>query len=134
MPPRSTILVLLAGLVSCLAVGVTVGTLAQDVFPDYGGPIILVGILVPGLLLGVLAGRFLIGKDQRVQYTARLRKSEPLLCLICGFSVLGMWLSSFGGVVAIIGFVITVSGLCVLGWMMLRAIPPRGGNDLGRDI
>jgi hypothetical protein len=97
MPLRSTILLMLGGLVFCLAVGVVVGTLAQETFPQYAGPIVLAGILVPGIVLGVLAPRFLIGKYRRAQFAARFRESQRLFCVLCGIAVLGQCLNIFGG-------------------------------------
>jgi hypothetical protein len=134
MPLRSIILLLLGVLVYCAAVGVVVGTLAQDRFPQYGGPILLAGILVAGLVLGLLAPRLLIGKSRRAQFAARFRESQRVFCLLCGIVALGQCLLLFGGVVEIIAYVITAGGLCALLWLVLRAIPPREFNDLGRGI
>lgn len=136
MPRRSTILVLLAGLAYCLALGAVVSFLAQD-FPNYGILILLAGILVPGLLLGVTAGRVLVGKNRRVEYAARLQKSRRSSSVACATTVLGLVLMNFKGIAEIIGMVVTVGSICVWSWILLRAIPSRhrcGEDHLGEGI
>ena len=125
MSRRSIILLLLAGLIFCMALGAVVSFLAQDIFPNYGLPILLAGILVPGLLLGVMGGRVLVGKSRRVEYTARLQKSQRSFGIACGPTVLGLVLMNLKGIAEIIGMVVTVGSLCVWGWVLLRAIPSR---------
>ena len=107
----------------CLAYAAIVAILAQDIYPRWAGPILLVGVLPVGLGGWVLA-RMLIG-SRRAESRARFRSFErPFAWLIVAESLAffipaeeGFWGYLRLAILGVIG--------CGMGWLALRATPPR---------
>jgi hypothetical protein len=117
---RSLVLSFLAVSV-CLAVAWPVAEIA-DRFPDWAGPAVLVGVLVPGLLLGLLGGRWLL-RNRRAGFAARLQQRQVALWA-CVVAAVGTPLTASGhGIVEVLGLVVAAAGLSVALWIVLRAVP-----------
>lgn len=117
-----TVTVLLVAAVAILAVAVAVAAVAER-YPEFAGPVVLAGILIPGLSFGVLGARMLVGK-RRLEFAAKLRASERTICFACLMTGVGVLLSTFGsGAFAVIGVVLSACGLCMVLWLVLRAVP-----------
>jgi hypothetical protein len=119
---RALVLLLLI-LAVCLVAALPVAVLV-DLIPVWGGPVVLVGVLVPGLLLGLLGARWLVG-NRRAEFAARLQQRQAIFTGACAVAGMALCLTAFvdNRVVDVIGFVIATTGLCVAFWVFLRAVP-----------
>ena len=113
----------------CLVVALPVAVLV-DLFPAWVGLLVLVGVLVPGLLLGLLAARWLVG-NRRAEFAARLQQRQAIFTWACAVAAIGgLPLTAFGnGAVEVVGLVIAAAGGCVAFWAVLRAVPERAGRN-----
>ena len=127
MSPRTCLLPILLAATVCGAVAVPVA-LAAERFPNLSGPIVLIGILLPGLFLGVLGARVLV-RDRKVAFTARVRMSERTIWLAIGLASLGSLLSAYAtGIFRILGALLAGVGICITLWTFLRAVPEKPSN------
>ncbi len=122
MRVRSTILWITFIGIICLTASWIIAFLAQDLYPDFAGPIVLVGVLATGLLLFLVVYRMLL-RGRRAEFEPRLRKSEPALYLAIALSSVGCLLMRPGGVLEGIGGLLSVVGLGIALWIVLKSIP-----------
>jgi len=125
---RALVLLLLVVAV-CMVVALPVAVLV-DFLPAWAGLIVLVGVLVPGLLLSLLAARRLVG-NRRAEFAARLQQRQAIITWACAVAAIGGFPGiAFGNRVAeVFGFVIAAAGGCVAFWAVLRAVPePENGG------
>jgi hypothetical protein len=126
---RSLVLLLLA--VAVFMVAALPAAVIAGLYPDWAGPAVLAGTLVPGLLVGLLAARWLVGK-RRAEFVARLRQRQATFVWACVIAANGSSVSAFGhGIFEVVGFAVTAAGLCVALWAVLRAVPEKANTTPG---
>jgi pimeloyl-ACP methyl ester carboxylesterase len=101
-----------------------------ELHPDWVGPAVLVGVPVPRLLLGLLGGRWLLGR-RRAEFAARLQHWQVIIWA-CVVAAIRPSLSAFGnGNLEVLGAVVAAAGLCVVLYAVLRALPENGIRSVG---
>jgi hypothetical protein len=125
---RALVLLLLVMAV-CSVVALPVAVLV-DLFPAWVGLLVLVGVLVPGLLLSLLAARWLVG-NRRAEFAARLQQRQAIIIWACVVAAIGGFPGTVFGnrVVEVVGLVITAAGGCVAFWAVLRAVPEKADRN-----
>jgi len=127
MTPFRSLIISLLTVSVCGAVAWPVAEIAER-YPDWAGPAVLVGVLVPGLLLGLLGGRWLVGK-RRAEFAARLQH-RVVIIWACVLAAIGSPLPAIGnGILEVLGVVVAAAGLCVALWVVLRALPENGNSN-----
>jgi hypothetical protein len=124
MRVQRTVLWIMLSVLFVMAASWVVAFLAQDLYPNLAGPIVLVGILAIGLLLGLALHRALRGR--REEFMARLRVSERAFCLASALSAVGCLVTSVGKgpVLEVVGMTIAGGGGLAAFWIVLRSVPP----------
>src|SRR5919204_2156632 len=89
---RSLVISLLT-LSICGAVAWPVAQIAET-YPDWAGPAVLVGVLIPGLLLGLLGARWLV-VNRKAEYAARLQHRKGIIWA-CVVAAIGLSLPASG--------------------------------------
>src|SRR5260370_19501533 len=121
MTPFGSLIISLLTVSVCGAVAWPVAEIAER-YPDWAGPAVLVGVLIPGLLLGLLGGRLLVGK-RRAEFAARLQHRQVIIWA-CVVAAIGSSLPGFGnGTLEVLGVAVAAAGLCVALYAVLRAVP-----------
>ena len=127
MSLRTCVLLILLTATVCVVVAVPVA-LAAERFPNLIGPIVLIGVLVPGVFFGVLGARVLV-RDRKAAFAARVRLSSRTICLATGLFFLGLLLSNFTtGILRILGALLAGVGACITLWTVSRAVPEKPSN------
>lgn len=111
----------LAGLF-CLAGGVLIAFLAQEIYPGYAGPIVLAGILVLGLPLGLVAAR-VASRGGNEMFVARFHASGRAFYLACLATSVGSLLAlSEQRVLGTIGMIVAACGVFAAGLLFVKAV------------
>ena len=132
MSPRTCLLLTLLTGTICAGVALPVA-LAAERFPNFAGPIVLIGVLVPGLFLGLVGARVLM-RDKKATFTARVRMSERTIWLAIELASSGSLLSAYAtGIFRMLGALLAGVGICTTLWIFLRAVPEKSSNSSGQS-
>lgn len=122
MSKNRALLLLLLTVAACLIAALPVAVLVE-LLPAWAGLVVLVGVLVPGLLLSLLAARLLV-RGRRAEFATRLQQRQAVFTWACATAALAGFLTTFDNrIVEVIGFMIAAAGGCVAIWVVLRAVP-----------
>jgi hypothetical protein len=120
MQTRSAILWLLIWGAMIAGISGIAAFLAQDVYPNYAGPIILAGAIGPGLLLAA----FLVW-GRRKEFGARVRQSERAINLGSAIGTVGLVLAAVTphSPLGAVGLIVGALGAVAVFWTVLKAVP-----------